>query len=114
MLPTTETTMTTTPTPLRTLVLGLVIAFGLSGCASERYQAQAKREKELAKKEGYVDYTPVGSNISIKVPKDVAKASEEETNKTQEIFRDIQRSTQQPETGPQSGVPGAQSGGGSK
>ena len=101
--------MTTNLTPSRTLVLGLMIAVGLSGCASERYKAQAKREKEL----GYVDYTPVGSNIAIKVPKDQAKASAAETEETERVFRDVQRSTQQPETGPQSGIPGAQGGGGS-
>ena len=78
-------------TKLRPIVLGLFITFLLTGCASERYKAQARREKELAAKEGYVWYTPVGSNIPILVPKDQAKAGQRETEQTQEVFRDVQR-----------------------
>lgn len=61
-----------------------------------------------------MDYYPVGSNIAIKVPKDQAKASAAETDETEDIFRDLQRRVQKPETGPQSGIPGAQSGSGSR
>ena len=93
---------------LRPIVLGFLITLLLTGCASERYKAQAKREKELAAKEGYVWYTPVGTNIAIKVPKDEAKASAAETEETEDIFRDLQRRVQKPEDGPQTGIPGAQ------
>ena len=98
-------------TPLRTLALALVTASLLCSCASERVKEQARKEK--ANREGYVDYIPVGSNIPIKVPKDDprVKASTDETDQTEAAFRNIQRSTQTPETGPQTGVPGKQGGG---
>ena len=79
-------------TPLlrrRALTLGLLTVLGLTGCASERYKAQARKEK--ADKDNYVDYYSVGSNIPIRIPKDQAKASEAETARTQEVFRDVQR-----------------------
>src|ERR1019366_1136476 len=84
----------------------LVITLTLAGCASERVKAEARKAKEH--KEEYVDYYPTGSNIPIKVPKDMAKASAAETEEAQRIFRDVQRAIQQPETGPQTGIPGAQ------
>ena len=91
---------------LHPLGVGLVALSLLSACASERVKEQARKEK--ANKDQYVDYYPVGSNIPIKVPKDDARVSAQETERTQEIFRDIQRSGTSPETGPQTGIPGAQ------
>ena len=90
----------------------LVASLALGGCASERVKAEARKAK--ANKDDYVDYYPTGSNIPIKVPKDEAHATAAETEETQRVFRDIQRATQQPETGPQTGIPGAQFEGGPK
>ena len=77
----------------------------LAGCASERVKAEARKAKEH--KEEYVDYYPTGSNIPIKIPKDT-KTSEAESDETQWEFRDIQRRGQRPESGPLTGIPGAQ------
>jgi len=66
------------------LVVGLLALTLLSACASERVKEQARKEK--ANKDQYVDYYPVGSNIPIKIPKDDARVSEQETERTQEIF----------------------------
>ena len=83
----------------------LVATLTLAGCASERVKAEARKAKEH--KEEYVDYYPTGSNIPIKVPKDT-RTSEAESDETQREFRDLQRTGQRPESGPQTGIPGAQ------
>jgi len=75
---------------LRLILVALVVSVGLAGCASERYQAEARKMK--AQKDQYVDYTPVGSNIPVKIPKDEAKTSEKETEEAQRVFREAQRS----------------------
>ena len=93
-------------TKLRPLILGLILTTLLAGCASERVKAEARKAKE--NKDGYVDYYPVGSNLPIRIPKDQAKASADETADTQETFNKMQRAGQHPEDGPQSGIPGAQ------
>jgi len=102
------------PLKPRTLVIGFLAAVLLSSCASEAVKEQARKEKaaKQAHKGEYVDYYPVGSNIPIKIPKDDprAKASQKETDDTEAIFREVQRDTQTVETGPQSGIPGAQHG----
>lgn len=72
------------------LFAGALTVTALSSCASERYQAQMRKEK--AEKDQYVDYYPVGSRIAVRVPKDQAKASAEETERTQEVFREVQSS----------------------
>ena len=97
---------------LRSVVFGLIALSLLSACASERVKDEARTQK--ANKDQYVDYYPVGSNIPIKVPKDDprVKASAAETERTQEIFRDVQRGGTNPESGPQTGIPGQQGGGG--
>ena len=87
----------------RALVAG-AFAFALfSGCASEAAQAQAKKQRAAEKAAiasgQYVWYTPVGSSIPILVPKDQAKASAQETEQTQNIMRDVQRSGQRTPSG---------------
>lgn len=77
-------------TKLRLLIpVSIASALLLSGCASERYKAEMRRQK--LEKDKYVDYYPVGSNLPIKVPKDEAKASTDETERAQEVFRDVQK-----------------------
>ena len=102
--------MKITPTTLRPVLAGALFGLLLSSCASEAVKAQAKKEKE--EKDKYVDYYPTGSNIPIKIPKDDAKTSTAQTDATQDGFRRIQQQNARPETGPQSGIPGAQGGGG--
>lgn len=95
---------------LRIFTIMLASSALLCSCASERVKEQARKEK--ANKDQYVDYYPVGSNIPIKIAKDDprAKASSKETEDTEAVFRDIQRDTQSVESGPQTGIPGAQHG----
>ncbi len=77
------------PTLLRSLIVGALVTLLLAACASERVKAEAKKAKE--NKDDYVDYYPVGSNLPIRIPKDQAKASEKETEATQEAMRIAQR-----------------------
>jgi uncharacterized lipoprotein len=72
---------------LRAAVFGAVASMILSGCASDRAKAQAKAERDAVASGQYVWYTPVGSNLPVLVPKDQAKASEHETDQTQDAFR---------------------------
>jgi hypothetical protein len=84
--------------PLAAMIAAVCL---LSACASERVKEQARKEK--ANKDQYVDYYPVGSNIPIKVPKDDprVKSTQADTERTQEVFRDVQRSgtSLEPNTG---------------
>lgn len=77
----------------------LVGCLALAGCASERVKAEARKAKEH--KEEYVDYYPTGSNIPIKVPKDQMKTSQSETDRAQEVFREVQRLGSHAETDPE-------------
>ena len=98
--------------PTRACIVAALAVVLLTGCASEAAIAQRKKEKELVASGEYVWYTPVGTNLAVLVPKDVAKANKEEIEASERTFGQIQRATSQPETGPQSGIPGAQGGGG--
>lgn len=87
--------MTPQQTPLRVLFLGALTLTFLGGCASEAYQAKARKEKEeqrAAIASGkYVWYTPVGSSIPILVPKDAINLSDSQKQQTQDVMRDVQR-----------------------
>ena len=82
--------MKSLPTLLRPVILGAIVGLLLTACASERVKAEAKKAK--ANKDDYVDYYPVGSNLPIRIPRDQAKASDKETEATQEAMRNAQRS----------------------
>lgn len=97
-------------TTLRSLLGIAVVGLLLTSCASEAVKAQAKKEKE--EKDKYVDYYPTGSNIPVKIPKEDAKTSTAQTDATQEEMRRAQRQFSHPESGPQSGIPGAPGDGG--
>ncbi len=59
----------------------------LAGCATP-----AKDPKQAsAKKIEYVYYTPTGSNIAIRVPKDQVQTTDEETRQSQEGLATIQQ-----------------------
>jgi type IV pilus biogenesis protein CpaD/CtpE len=93
---------------LRAAVLGAAGSLLLSGCASDRAKAQAKAEKAALASGQYVWYTPVGTNIPVLIPKDQARTTQAETDEAQRVFADAQRMGTHPETGPTSGIPGAQ------
>lgn len=91
------------PSPFSRVAIAAAVALALfSGCASEAAKAQAKKEREAqraALASGlYVWYTPVGSRISVLIPKDQAKLSEEESVKAQNAMRDLQRAGQKART----------------
>lgn len=81
--------------PLRVVLLSALTLAVAAGCASEAYQAKAKKEKEeqrAAIASGkYVWYTPVGSSIPILVPKDAITTSDDQREKTQNAMRDAQQ-----------------------
>ena len=94
--------MNSPSTFLRALLVGALASVLFSGCASEAAKAQAKKDRAAEKAAiasgQYVWYTPVGSSIPILVPKDQAKASDHESEQTQNIMRDVQRSGQRAES----------------
>jgi hypothetical protein len=86
--------MTPQPHPLRAIFLGALTLVFVAGCASEAYQAKARKEKEAQRAAiasgKYVWYTPVGSSIPILVPKDEITPTEAQRQQTQDVFRDVQ------------------------
>jgi len=95
---------------LRQIPLWLLISVALTGCASERAKAADRKARQDQK--DYVDYYPTGSNLPIKVRKEELAALESDSEKQQEMFRRAQSAGRSPEDGPQTGIPGAQGGGG--
>jgi hypothetical protein len=71
------------------ITLCLLICVALAGCASERAKAADRKARQDQK--DYVEYTPVGSNIPVKIPKDSVLVTESETDRTQEVMRTVQR-----------------------
>ncbi len=83
---------------LRTIILGLLIAAGLTSCASDKAKAEAQKAKENSKE--YVDYYPTGSNIPIRVRKDQLQTPEERTAQDQKALQDAQTMGSRPPKDP--------------
>ncbi|HVT73000.1 MAG TPA: hypothetical protein VHD61_07675 [Lacunisphaera sp.] len=68
------------------LPLALVLVSGCAGTATTNQAEQAKNKKESE----YVYYTPTGSNIPVRIRKDLLQSSAAETSSDQEAIRNLQ------------------------
>jgi hypothetical protein len=72
---------------IRTISAGVLLAVALTSCV-----APAKEEKDAnGKKIEYVYYTPTGSSIPIRVPKDSLKLTDSEAASQDKALTDLQR-----------------------
>jgi hypothetical protein len=74
---------------LRALAVSLLLVVMLTSCAAP---AKVSEEKDAnGKKIEYVYYTPTGSNLPIRVRKDLVTPSDSETAAAQKALTDLQR-----------------------
>jgi hypothetical protein len=74
---------------IRTLSAGALLVVTLTSCVAPAKQSEGKDAN--GKKIEYVYYTPIGSNVPIKVPKDQMQTSDDVTAAQDKVFSDMQR-----------------------
>ncbi|HVU31857.1 MAG TPA: hypothetical protein VHE61_00385 [Opitutaceae bacterium] len=70
-------------------LIGVILACASSGCATSAKPAEETDAN--GRKIEYVYYTPVGTNIPVRIRKDQLQASDQETAADQKTLRDILR-----------------------
>ena len=74
----------------------ILLAGALAGCAGPTDKTAKKKSDEKGVE--YVEYTPTGSRIPVRVRKDQIQASESETTQDQNLIRDLQQRGSKPVT----------------
>jgi hypothetical protein len=73
----------------RSILAGILASLLLASCVAPPKETDAN-----GKKIEYVYYTPTGSSIPVRVPKDSLKLSDSEADAQQKGFTDLQRDAQ--------------------
>jgi hypothetical protein len=87
---------------IRSLFASVLVAVTLTSCVAPPKEGKDANGKEIE----YVYYTPIGSNIPVRVPKASLKLTDSDAASQGKTFTDLQRDTQASAPLPPSGTGG--------